>query len=233
MAHRVRKFFITALLVTVSGCAGLFLAELIVRLFLPQSLILRRPDVWYPDAGLGWKRAANINTMVNFGGAGPVRLITDNEGNRIGANGKVQNPELRILALGDSFLEALQVEYEQTMTWLLQEAMTQQTGKRTEVVCGRRWMGAKSIPAAIPSQAAGVKFDLQLVFFYLENDIEKAKSLSIRLGIPRLIITCVAKTVAFTEIIEAFYPINDWLEIRSQAFIYFAIPRSRFWRVWD
>lgn len=64
------------------------LAEGIVRLVLPQALILRRPDVWYPVAGLGWDRSPNLDTTVNFGGAGPVRLITDNEGNRIGRNGR-------------------------------------------------------------------------------------------------------------------------------------------------
>ena len=111
MSRSVRKLFIRAFLMAASCGIALLLAELIVRLFLPQSLILPRPDVWYPVAGLGWNRAANLDTKVNFGGAGQVRLITDGEGNRIGANGKVQDPELRILALGDSFVEALQVEY--------------------------------------------------------------------------------------------------------------------------
>lgn len=66
-----------------SICVSLILVELFVRLIQPQTLILRRPDVWYGIEGLGWNRTPDLNTIVNFGGAGQVKLITDEEGNRI------------------------------------------------------------------------------------------------------------------------------------------------------
>jgi hypothetical protein len=109
---KARAFFFNFFLFILSCFVGLLIAELIVLTVSPQNLILRRPDVWYPVEGPGWNRAPNLDTPVNFGGAGAVRLITDGEGNRIGAAGKVQSPAIRILALGDSFVEALQIEYE-------------------------------------------------------------------------------------------------------------------------
>ncbi len=221
---KVRAFFFNFFLFIVSCFVGLLVAELIVRFISPQRLILRRPDVWYPVEGLGWKRAPYLDTRVNFGGAGAVHLITDDEGNRIGAAGKVHSPAIRILALGDSFVEALQVEYEQTMTWLLQEAITQQTAMPTEVVCaGVGGWGPNQYLLQSQAMLARSPFDLQLVFFYLGNDIEKEKVENYpprhpapyhRLRLPRKLNS--------REIIEAFfYPLNDWFETRSQAFILF------------
>jgi hypothetical protein len=224
LKSRARALFVNFLISAFSCFAGLLLAELIVRLALPQTLILRRPDVWYPVEGLGWNRTPNLDTIVNFGGAGAVRLLTDGEGNRISAAGKVHSPAIRILALGDSFVEALQVEYEQTMTWLLQEAITQQTARPTEVVCAGvgGWRPNQYLLQS-KTMLARSRFDLQLVFFYLENDLVGAKVDKYpprhpapyhRLRLPKKLNT--------DEMIEAFfYPINDWLETRSHAFILF------------
>lgn len=224
LKSRARTLVANFLILALSCFAGLFLAEWIVRLALPQALILRRPDVWYPVEGLGWNRAPNLDTMVNFGGAGAVRLITDGEGNRIGAAGKVQAPVIRILALGDSFVEALQVEHEQTMTWLLQEAITQQTVRPTEVVCaGVGGWGLNQYLLQSKIMLARSRFDLQLVFFYLENDLVGAKvdKYPPRHPAPYHHLRLPKKFNA-AEMIEAiFYPINDWLETRSHAFILF------------
>jgi hypothetical protein len=110
------------------------------------------------------------------------------------------------------------------MTWLLQEAITQQTAMPTEVVCaGVGGWGPNQYLLQSKAMLARSRFDLQLVFFYLGNDVEKEKIEKYprrhpapyhRLRLP--------SKLNSGEIIEAFcYPINDWLETRSQAFILF------------
>lgn len=221
---KLRACALNTFLFTASCVLALLIGELIIRSFWPQSLILRRPDVWYPVERFGWQRSANLNTTVNFGGAGPVRLITDSEGNRIGASGRVQAPDIRILALGDSFLEALQVEYEKTMTWILQESITERTGLRTEVQCaGVGGWGPNQYLLQSKARLTDQHYDLQLVFFYLGNDVVKAKVDSYPPRHPAPYHTFrLPRQFSQREIVDAFfYPINDWLETKSHAFILF------------
>ena len=110
------------------------------------------------------------------------------------------------------------------MTGLLQKAIAEQTGKRAEVVCaGVGAWGPNHYLRQSQVKLAAAAFHLQLVFLYLENDIEKAKvdhypphhlAPYHDLRLPRQLTS--------EEIINAFlYPINDWLEVRSHAFILF------------
>ncbi len=218
------RALLLVLLMAASLSTSMLFAEMLVRFAAPQTLILRRPDVWYGIDGLGWDRAPNLDTTVNFGGAGPVRLITDDEGNRIGTAGKVHNPEIKILAIGDSFVEALQVDYEQTMTWLLQESVRDRTGKRTEIQCaGVGGWNPNQYLIRSKSRLRHSAYDLQLVFVYLGNDIEisKVDALSRREPAPYHYVR-LPRTITHEEIVAALlYPANDWLETSSQAFILF------------
>jgi hypothetical protein len=73
------------------------------------------------------------------------------------------------------------------------------------------------------SKLASARLDMQLVFLYLENDVEQVRVESYpprhpapyhKLRLPR--------RMTQAELIDAiFYPINDWLETRSHAFILF------------
>src|SRR5436309_2168566 len=87
----------------------LLLLELSLRIFMPQLLIWDTRLVWEPVAGLGWQRRPNLNIRVNTGER-EVQLITDALRHRIGRDPE-ESPDLRILAVGDSFVEALQVDY--------------------------------------------------------------------------------------------------------------------------
>jgi hypothetical protein len=121
----VKKAALNLALVFVSVSVGLLAAEMLIRSFLPQQLILVRPEIWRPDGETGWRRRENIDTRVN-GGEGPVRLVTDADGYRIdrpedrGGNGA----EVSILMVGDSFLEALAVENEETIPRRVEEALS-------------------------------------------------------------------------------------------------------------
>jgi len=94
------------------------LGELLTRITAPQQLILKRPDVWQAVDTLGWAHRPNVHTTINTGER-TVQFITDADGLRVGARGPI-NADTRILLLGDSFIEALQVEYENTVAGLLE-----------------------------------------------------------------------------------------------------------------
>lgn len=203
---------------------ALLLAEGAVRLLHPQPLVLRRPDVWYPVAGLGWNRAANLDTTVNFGGAGVVHLRTDAEGNRIRAtaSGDARPPALRVLAIGDSFVEALQVEYEETMTARVEDALARAMDVGVEVRCaGVGGFNPNQYRLLSRQRLQQARYDLQLVFLYTGNDVVDAPADWLpprhpapvhRLRAPR--------SASFAEVRDAiFHPVNGWLEERSQAFL--------------
>ena len=48
---------------------SIILAEILVRIFAPQQLIILRPDIWQPTNVLGYRHHENANTVVNLGEA--------------------------------------------------------------------------------------------------------------------------------------------------------------------
>jgi len=150
-------------------CAVL-VAELLLRMFLPQPLVWNTSAIWEPADGPGWRRRPNLNVTVNTGER-RVRVISDARGHRIGA-AAVAHADLEILAIGDSFVEALQVEAEQTMTALLAESLSRSMGRSVRVVNGAvgGWDANQYLIAA-KRELDGAKYDLLLVFVFLENDL--------------------------------------------------------------
>src|SRR5207249_3590444 len=100
-------------LMPASVVLSLVVGEGLVRLVAAQSLILLRPDIWIPADQAGWRHMPNVDLRVNTGER-EVRWKTDDQGFRIGAN-RPQASAMTLVALGDSFVEALQVEDEDTM----------------------------------------------------------------------------------------------------------------------
>jgi hypothetical protein len=100
-------------------------AEVGVRIAAPQQLILIRPDLWEPADTVGWLRRSNVDARVNTG-EGTVRLITDHDGFRVGEERR--RTGVPVLLLGDSFMEALQVDHEQSLAGLLDISLSAATG---------------------------------------------------------------------------------------------------------
>lgn len=150
------------------GCA-LLLAELVLRAFLPQALAFDTAAIWEPVEGLGWQRRANLDVAVNTGER-TVRVLSDARGHRIGA-ARRPRPDLSVLAIGDSFVEALQVEAEQTMTALLAESLTRSSGRTVDVVnAGVGGWDANQYRIAARHELERARYDVVLIFFFLEND---------------------------------------------------------------
>ena len=115
----------------VSICLATLLAEVAVRVIAPQQLIQMRPDLWQPDDTLGWILRPNVEGRINTGERA-VHLFTDRDAYRVGANGRREAPT-QVLLIGDSFMEAVQVEYEQTTAHVLETMLSERLGRPVAV----------------------------------------------------------------------------------------------------
>jgi len=128
---RLLSALLTVVLVGASLGVAFGLGELLVRLVVPQQLVIKRPDIWQAVDTLGWAHRPNVNTTINTGER-TVRVITDRDGLRVGLRGRVEGKR-HVLLLGDSFMEALQVEYEQSVAGLLEARLTSRLGEPVAV----------------------------------------------------------------------------------------------------
>lgn len=223
---RWRAAFANVALVFGSLLAALGIGEIAIRIVAPQQLIMIRPDIWEPADTLGWVARANVNTTINTGER-TVHVITDSLGMRVG-RGEPRHKETgtNVLLVGDSFVEALQVEYPQTVGALLEERLTQQLGEPVTVWnAGVDGWDPPQYLVRTRQLLERQRFDLVIVALYLGNDIvprrvdyrpARAPAERHHLRLPR--------GPSGPEIINALlYPINDFLEVRSQLFVFFRI----------
>jgi len=170
----VKNIFTKIGLVISSIILALLLSEVAVRIFLPQQLILIRPDIWIPDDPLGWRHAPNLDTRVNTGER-TVRLMTDARGYRVGTQ-RVIDPELRVLALGDSFIAALQVENEQSVAGILEKDLSEVSARRVQVVnTGVGGWGPSHYLLKAREELKRQRYDAVVVFFFIGNDVREQR----------------------------------------------------------
>lgn len=198
----------------------LLLLEGLVRIFLPQQLILVRPDVWIPDNVVGWRHSPNLDAKINTGER-EIRLLTDAYGHRIGIESHGTG-NYRILALGDSFLAALQVEYKQTMTAQLEEMLSKELNDRVMVVnTGVDDWGPNQYLLEAKQELKRTRYDLVLAFLYMPNDVirKQLERIPPKKPVVRHQLRLPQK-LEMREIINALaHPINDFLEVRSHLYI--------------
>ncbi len=222
LSHRARAIAANAALVIVSAMAGVLLLELGVRIILPQQLIVARPELYQPDDVLGWRHRENVKTMLNTG-EGTVHFRTNGSGYRVpwDAPATESEPAMRILALGDSFLEATAVEAEGTIPELLGQRLSAWSGRR--VVVDNTGVGGWD-PNQYSMQAkralAARKYDVGLVFLYIGNDLvnkgaerypPRQASQGHQFQLPR--------SLKWKDLIESvLYPLNDLLKTRSHLY---------------
>jgi hypothetical protein len=158
------------LLLLGSTSAALLLVEALLRVFLPQPLTFDTAALWEPAPGVGWLRRSNLDTRVNTGER-EVRVLSDAFRHRVGPTPERSDGH-RLLAIGDSMVEALQVDYEQTMTTLLARSLAKRLRRSVEVVNGGLggWDPNHYLIAA-KRELELASYDLLLVFVYLENDL--------------------------------------------------------------
>ena len=217
----LREALVKAGIVCLSLGIACGVGELVVRLVAPQQLIVKRPDIWQPVDTLGWTRRPNVNTTINTGER-RVRVITDLDGFRVGGAGRVESKR-RILLLGDSFMEALQVEYEQSLAGLLEARLASRLGEpvaiRNTGVSG--WDPPQYLLEA-RHQLGRERYDLVIVAIYLGNDVVSRRIEWYPPGAPAdgvIHPMRVPRRLSYKELVYAvLYPINDFLKAHSELF---------------
>lgn len=124
---RTKALLVNGLFLVAALVVGAGLSEAGLRLFYPQPL-----GVWHHDpAGLALHWPGLVTYLPQF-----EQTVSFNSAGMRDRERTVKKPEgvFRILVLGDSFMEALQVPYEKSFPSLLERALEQQGAKRVEVV---------------------------------------------------------------------------------------------------
>lgn len=208
-----------------SVSAGIFLCEFIVRMVAPQQLIYASSAIWQPDSLLGWKHVAGAYETINTGEK-PVRVITDNSGFRTGP-ARPDCPTGKVLLLGDSFLEALQVEHDSTVGEFLRRRLRSDSG--VNVCMENTGVGGWS-PNQYYLQAQQLlrvhDYLLGIVFLYAGNDfVTRFDTLLAPRDISRKERAGIPASLSMAELkSKILYPINNVLEENSHLFVLF---RSR------
>jgi lysophospholipase L1-like esterase len=199
---------------------ALGLSEVVVRIAAPQQLIVNRPDIWTPVETLGWMHRANVDTTINTGER-TVRVLTDEDGFRVGRQGRIHAMR-RVLVLGDSFMEAFQVEYEESVPGLLQRKMQERFDE--PVAIRNAAVGAwdpNQYLLQLERSLGQEAYEVVLVMIFLGNDVVDYRTASYPLRAPAQVHPFrFPRTLTAQELIDSvLYPVNDMLEVRSHLFI--------------
>ena len=221
MGHRLNTFLTNTALAAVAFAFALGCAEVVVRLLAPQQLIDIDSSIWQPTDTVGYLNRPNLQTTINWG-EGRVALRTDRDGYRVSRAGRVEGRK-HILLIGDSFMEALQVEYEESVAGLLETRLAAVLGEPVAV----RNTGVNGWdPGQYLAEARRVlprdHFDLALVSMFLGNDVLDRHP---EYQSPRPLIPPhrwrVPRHLRWSEFVTAvLYPANDLLEQHSQLFVF-------------
>jgi hypothetical protein len=153
---------------------GVLLCEILVRFVAPQNLIDRKQPIWCADETLGHRNTPSSNLMINTG-EGYVHFITDQDGYRINFSNRhtypVDSADITILMLGDSFLEALALENEQTIPEVLSKLLSEKHELRVRAVnAGVGGYTPSQYYLEVRRSLAIREYDLGVVFLYVGND---------------------------------------------------------------
>jgi hypothetical protein len=221
---RFRSTLINLAVFATAMVVALLSGEGVVRLFAPQQLIRPNTGVWRPDSALGWRHSENVDIVVNTGER-PARFMSDHKGFRVNAPGEFPtpaNPDYRVLVIGDSFVEGLIVNGEETFVKLIERGLIER-GVTAEVAnAGVGGWTPRQYLLGAQQFLALERFDLGIVFLYVANDmIREDEGFAVvterghrhRLRWPR--------SLGRGEVVDAvLYPINDYLETTSHLFVF-------------
>ena len=210
---------LTLLLVSSFLCLGIL--EVAVRFVLPQQLIEYRPDIFQPADSIGFVFRPNLTARINTGER-EVMLLSDSLGLRIGARPHSAAAPLRLLLLGDSFMAALQVEYEQSLAGVLDSLLPAELGRPVLV----RNAG---VPDWGPSQylVRGRQlldlepFDVVVVSIFVDNDVVTTRRDYVEARRPfKIAHFSWPASLRRGDLVDAWLrPVNDYLEQHSELFI--------------
>lgn len=200
--------------------------ELMVRFLMPQVLPRDAPEIYVPDPAIGWRRAPDVRTWVNTGER-DVDFCSDARGNRISCNDPPRERcERRVLVIGDSFVEALALPFEQT-AW---SRIERDTGACVEVAgVGAYGVGQYLQLARERLRAPGARYDVVIHSFYAGNDFGgSADHVPDAQDVWRRPVRLLPPTLDRAGLREWFYPANQFLERVSHAYVALRFAARRF-----
>jgi hypothetical protein len=217
---RLRRFGVGLALLGISTILCLLVVEGAVRLLIPQQLIAVWTDTFQPADSIGWMFKPNIDQPINTG-EGTVRLVTDETGFRV-APERSASEDARVMLIGDSFMAAVQVEYEESFAARMEAGLSARMGRPMGVrnvssggwdppqylIKGRRMLAAHPV-------------DLVVVSVYVGNDVV-LEPMEIRAPLQPVRIHSfrVPRSLAAPELTDAIArPIDDRLKRRSHLYI--------------
>lgn len=163
--NRIRRWLLNSALFAGATLLAIALAEAGLRLISPQPTAITHQDRF----GLIMHWPGIVRTHSAFG--------TTMRINSVGLRDREHTLEkpagvFRILVLGDSFMEAVQVEFEQSLPGLLETGLAAATGKRIEVINGgvSGW-GTEDELRYLTRYGLRYAPDLVLVAMTLHNDM--------------------------------------------------------------
>jgi lysophospholipase L1-like esterase len=130
---------------------------------------------------------------------------------------------MTLVALGDSLLEAMQVEYEDTMTGLLEKRLSSRLGRSLRILnTGTGGWDPNHYRIQLEKILETRLINGVVVFVYLGNDIidKRASSYPPRQPIVRHALRLPGSFEWNELVVAVAYPINDFFEIRSHLFIF-------------
>lgn len=222
MLKRLKPVALNASLMLGSVGVALLLGEMAVRIVAPQQLIQIRPDLWMPADTVGWLHRPNVSTSINTGER-TVSVFTDANGFRVGSQPR-PTEGAKVLLVGDSFMEALQVEYEQSAAGLLQSALPDLVGRPVSIhnaAIGGWDPDQYSLRAR--SLLPGNGYELVLTAVYLGNDVvsRRREHIAPREPVARNSLRW-PRAISGGELVDALLrPLNDFLEVRSHLYLFF------------
>jgi hypothetical protein len=209
-----------------SVIVAFLICETFVRMIEPQQLVVSPSQLYRPDPVFGWRLKEDLDTVVNTGG-GNVYFRTDGRGYRITGKATAQavadrGGVTRILTIGDSFLEAASLEFEEALPERLrfglsdhlQQAVSVSSDSAAGWDLNQYYFAAR---AALNREA----YDVGIVFLYVGNDINSGRVDHYE---PEQVVSYhtlrVPQSFSKKEVIDALlYPVNDFLEARSHLFV--------------
>ena len=213
---RVRKvtrgILLAASVLIVVGLIG----ELCVRLLAPQVLPRDNPGLWRPDSDIGWRRSPNITAIVNSGERN-VAFCTDSLGSRVPCSDAARDCTRRILVVGDSFVEALSIDYAETVWGRIEE----ETGLCVDVA-GVAGYGIAQYRATVIERLqlddrplAGI-----IIALYVGNDLDDdLQAIPPPTRVQHIPFRLWPRSATRAGLREWFYPVSQWLERWSHAYV--------------
>ena len=191
--------------------------EVAVRLLMPQVLPIDAPQIYRPDDAIGWRRNGSVRALANTGDR-DVLVCTDARGDRISC--AVPHPPgctQRILVVGDSFVEALAVPFDDT-AWARLE---RDTGACVDVAGVGGYEPSQYLQLLRERLRDGAtRYDVIVASMFVGNDFVADPE---RLPPPQSVweqpVQLLPDGVNAAALVRWLHPYDQWIESRSHAYV--------------